>query len=126
MANYSARQLDQSPPVRTMLLGPTATRVLLVIFFSVLLLLYLAQSTQGATRQYEVRTLEDSLTDLQQDRAQLELEATRLQALNAVAPVPKPPEQPTTPPPDPKTIPALQSGDLVPAEKVVTIPREQP
>ncbi len=122
MTNYAAQQLESPPPSRTLTLGPTATRVMLIIFFSVLLLLYLAQSTQGATRQYEVRNLEDSLTSLQQDRTQLELEATRLQALNAVAPVPPPPKDGDTPPSDPKTVPAIQSGDLVPAERVVSLP----
>ena len=80
--NYASNQLGSRSPGRALTLGPSATRVLLVVFFSVLLLLYLAQSTQGATRQYEVRNLEDSLSLLQQDRAQLDLESVRLQALN--------------------------------------------
>lgn len=123
MTDYAAGRLESGSPARVFTLGPTASRVLLIVFFSVLLLLYLAQSTQGATRQYEVRSLEDSLTTLQQDRAQLDLEAVRLQALNAVAPVPSPPEHPTSPPPDPKTVPAIQAGDLTAPEHVVGLPK---
>ena len=120
--NYASNQLGSRSPGRALTLGPSATRVLLVVFFSVLLLLYLAQSTQGATRQYEVRNLEDSLSLLQQDRAQLDLESVRLQALNAIAPVPKPADRSTTPPSDPKTGSAIQAGDLVPADRMVALP----
>lgn len=122
MKNYEAKQLGAGAPARAVTLGPGATRVLMVIFFSVLLLLYLAQSTQGATRQYDVRNLEDTLDSLQQNRAQLELDAVRLQALKAIAPVPTPPEHPTSPAPDPKTVPSIQSGDLVPADRVGVLP----
>ena len=122
MTNYESNQLGSGAPTRAVTLGPAATRVLLVVFFSVLLLLYLAQSTQGATRLYEVRNLEDSLSSLQQDRVQLDLEVVRLRALNAIAPVPTPPENPVTPAPDPKTVPSIQSGDLIPADRMVALP----
>ena len=119
---YASNQLGSRAPGRAFTLGPAATRVLLVVFFSVLLLLYLAQSTQGATRQYEVRNLEDSLSTFQQDRAQLDLEAIRLKALNAIAPVPKPSDRSTPPPSDPKMVPAIQADTLVPADRMVALP----
>jgi len=93
MTSFSTSNL-QSAPGRILTLGPAATKVVLIVVFAMLLLLYLAQSTQSATRQYDVRNLEDTVGSLEEDRAQLELEAVRLQALQAVAPAPVPVTKP--------------------------------
>jgi len=91
----------------------------------VLLLLYLAQSTQGATRQYEVRNLEDSLAQAKQDRQQLDLESVRLQALSTVSPpqpIPLPigSKPPADAKPDDSKKPATPS--LKPAAHIQSIP----
>ena len=85
-SSYQSGQLHQSAQPRLLSLGPTATKVVVLVLFAVLLLLYLAQSTQGATRQYEARSLEDSLSEAKQDRQTLDIEAVRLQSLTTVAP----------------------------------------
>lgn len=85
MTNYHHASLQPSPH-RPLTFGPVATKVVLIVVGAMLLLLYLAQSTESATRQYDVRNLEDTLQDLSHDREQLELEAVRLQALQAIAP----------------------------------------
>lgn len=73
-------------PARPFRLGPAALNVTVFIVFALLLLLYLAQSTQSASRQYDIRKLEDRLSSLQIDREQLELEAIRLESLTTIAP----------------------------------------
>lgn len=128
-----SNDLHQSVPARAFSLGPAAKKVVVVALFAVLLLLYLAQSTQGATRQYEVRSLEDTLSTATQDREALQLESVRLQSLSAVAPVapaatPAPnadqktdqkAQSSTDKPVDPASIPSL-----VPAQHIDTITTE--
>lgn len=111
MTQYHQHETTQSAPARLFALGPAATKVALLAFFAMLLLLYLAQSTQGATRQYEVRNLEEEITTLKQDREQLELESVRLQSLNEV--VPDAPE--TT---ENKEAPKPEGDQLVPAQHI--------
>ena len=114
---FQANQLDQSKPARAISFGPMTTRVVLLAFFAVLLLLYLAQSTQGATRQYEIRSLEDSLSTMQQDRESLQLESVRLQSLNTVMPA-----QPASTKPGEKSTVTPSPDTLAPAQQIVTIP----
>jgi len=69
---------------RVMHIGPVSLRILTIASLSSLLLLYLAQTTQGATKSYEVQSLQAQQEELSQDVGRLELEAQRLQSLGAV------------------------------------------
>lgn len=125
MTNYQSHRINQPAPARLFALGPAATKVALLIFFALLALLYLAQSTQGATRQYDVRTLEEERATLKQDREQLELESVRLQSLKAVVPAAEAepaaatPAEPT-PTPSPTLAPATHLNALPIGRTVVS------
>ena len=117
---FQAAQLDQSKPTRAISFGPMTTKVVLLVFFAVLLLLYLAQSTQGATRQYEIRGLEDNLSTMKQDQETLELESVRLQSLSTVMPAAPIPAAPVNGQKAPAVVPAPDT--LIPAQQIVAIP----
>ncbi len=69
---------------RVMHIGPVSLRVLTIASLSSLLLLYLAQTTQGATKSYEVQSLQATQEELVEDVERLELEAQRLQSLGEI------------------------------------------
>ncbi len=65
-------------------LGPMSLRVLGIASAASLLLFYLAQTTQSATKSYELQTLAARKDELAQEVDRLELEAQRLQSLGAI------------------------------------------
>lgn len=65
-------------------LGPMSLRVLMIASAASLLLFYLAQTTQSATKSYEAQSLEAQRDDLAEEVDRLELEAERLQSLGAI------------------------------------------
>lgn len=65
-------------------LGPISLRVLTIASAASLLLFYLAQTTQSATKSYEVQALSANRDELVQEVDRLELEAQRLQSLGAI------------------------------------------
>lgn len=65
-------------------LGPLSLRVLFIASAASLLLFYLAQTTQSATKSYEVQTLTAHRDELATEVDRLELEAQRLQSLGAI------------------------------------------
>lgn len=65
-------------------LGPVSLRVLTIASMASLLLFYLAQTTQSATKSYEVQALEGKAAELTEEVDRLELEAQRLQSLGAI------------------------------------------
>ncbi|MBI4032860.1 hypothetical protein HY374_04095 [Candidatus Berkelbacteria bacterium] len=69
---------------RLVQIGPVSFRVLTIASLASLLLFYLAQTTQSATKSYEVQSLEQSAQELREDAERLELEAKRLQSLGAI------------------------------------------
>lgn len=65
-------------------LGPMSLRVLGIASAASLLLFYLAQTTQSATKSYELQTLSQHQSELVEETDRLELEAQRLQSLGAI------------------------------------------
>ena len=65
-------------------LGPVSLRVLTIASAASLLLFYLAQTTQSATKSYEVQALGDKKQELTEEVYPLALEAQRLQSLEAI------------------------------------------
>jgi len=78
--NIRNRENTKSP----LILGPKSIKLITIIFFGVLILFYLAQSTQGATKKYEVNSLQTQQDELTTQKEQLEVEAARLQSAQKV------------------------------------------
>jgi len=64
--------------------GPLTLRFITIIIIAALCILYLAQSTQGATQNYELRELEQTKRELEKENERLGVEAVRLQALKDI------------------------------------------
>jgi Tfp pilus assembly protein PilO len=77
--NYRRRTLTSE-----MSIGPLTLRFITVIIIAALCILYLAQSTQGATQNYQLRELEQKKQEMDKENEQLQIEAVRLQALKNV------------------------------------------
>jgi len=77
----SERKRTLAPAIK---LGPTSLRVLGIASAASLLLFYLAQTTQSATKSYELQTLGQRQNELIEETDRLELEAQRLQSLGAI------------------------------------------
>lgn len=69
---------------RSLSIGPVSVKILTIASLASLLLLYLAQTTQGATKSYEVQAMEEDRQELVEDVERLKLEAQRLQALSKI------------------------------------------
>lgn len=69
---------------REITFGPLSLRFITIIIIAALCILYLAQSTQGATKNYELRELEYRQAELEKENERLGVEATRLQALQVI------------------------------------------
>jgi len=77
--NYRSRTVG-----KTVSFGPLTLRFITIIIVALLCILYLAQSTHGATQNYEVRELEQTQNELQKENDRLDVEAVRLEALKNV------------------------------------------
>ena len=66
---------------RSVHIGPLTLRFITLIMFAAVVLFYLAQSTQSATKKYTVREIELQKNDLTKERQRLEVEADRLKSL---------------------------------------------
>lgn len=79
---------------REIVIGPTAIKFITIAIFGILALVYLAQSTSGANRSIKVNDLEDKRAQLQLEKERLEVEQTRLKSLKSIdtisAPAPAP------------------------------------
>lgn len=69
---------------REITFGPLSLRFITVIIIAVLCILYLAQSTRGATKNYALQELQQKQAEVQKENDRLKIEATRLQALSAI------------------------------------------
>jgi len=69
---------------RSLSLGPVSTKVIGVVLVALLALFYLAQSTQSATRNYAIQDLDDRKTELESNKEELTVEATRLKSLQTI------------------------------------------
>lgn len=65
-------------------IGPFSLRVITVVLLAALLLFYLAQSTAGATKAYQIQKLEDLKHQLNLEKERLQIEAIRLKSLNSI------------------------------------------
>lgn len=77
--NLRSRTINSSVSI-----GPLTLRFITVIVIAALCILYLAQSTQGATQNYKVREMEQKQNELEKENERLDVEAVRLQALKNV------------------------------------------
>lgn len=78
----------QSPSKRTkpfVRFGLASTRMVGFIILAILALLYIAQSSQGATKRIEVQSLRANAEELSVENEQLRLEALRLQSLDTIS-----------------------------------------
>ena len=69
---------------REIKVGPLSLQFITVIILAALALLYLAQSTQSASKNYKVRELENRKVMLEQENERLEVESIRLKSLNEI------------------------------------------
>ncbi len=65
--------------------GFVSARFVGLLILAVLALLYIAQSSQGATKRIEVQSLRTKADELVTDEGQLKLEVQRLQSLDSVS-----------------------------------------
>lgn len=63
-------------------LGPVTSTVLVILLLSVLGLIYLTQITKTSTYGYELNDLEGKRLELQSEKADLQVESARLEALS--------------------------------------------
>ncbi|TSC93595.1 MAG: Uncharacterized protein CEN91_195 [Candidatus Berkelbacteria bacterium Licking1014_85] len=71
---------------RTITIGPLTLKFITLLIFAALTLFYLAQSTQSATKKYELRELKLTQEKLETDKQMLESEALRLKSLKTIEP----------------------------------------
>jgi len=64
--------------------GPNAIRFVAMTIIAILAVVYLSQSTAGATRSIKVRDFESQQGDLKLQKERLEAEQTRLSALKQI------------------------------------------
>lgn len=64
--------------------GPNAIRFITLAILAILGVVYLSQSTAGASRSVRIRDLETNKSNLELQKEQLEMEQTRLQSLNQI------------------------------------------
>lgn len=73
------RTIEQSVRI-----GPLSLKFITLLIFAALTLFYLAQSTQSATKKYQLRELQVTQSQLEEDRETLEAEALRLKSLKEI------------------------------------------
>ena len=69
---------------REVKIGPVSLSFVSIIILAALALFYLAESTQSATKNYQVRELEDQKNQLVQEQQRLEVESVRLKSLGEI------------------------------------------
>lgn len=69
---------------REIKIGPLSIQFVVIIILAALALLYLAQSTQSATKNYQIRELEDQKSKIEEENKRLEIETVRLKSLNEI------------------------------------------
>ncbi len=65
-------------------IGPLSIQFIVIIILAAMGLLYLAQSTQGATKNYKLQELAEQKEQELLEKQRLEVEATRLKSLNNI------------------------------------------
>ena len=65
-------------------LGPTSVKVIVLVVLAAFSLFYLSQSSQSATKNYEISDLDQKKKDVNAEAERLEVEANRLKALSII------------------------------------------
>jgi hypothetical protein len=65
-------------------IGPTAIKFISIAIAAVLCIVYLSQSTAGASRSLKIRNIEEQKSNLLLEKERLEAEQTRLKALREI------------------------------------------
>ncbi len=82
---YAARgQNTKSFRTNERVIGPVSNTIILIVLACILGLLYLTQVTKINAYGYKINDLHKQQTELQQEHAELEVAAARLQALSRV------------------------------------------
>ncbi len=61
--------------------GPVAIKFITIVIIALLTIVYLVQSTRGATQQLKLTGIEEHKKELQNERSEIELETIRLKSL---------------------------------------------
>lgn len=69
---------------RSFLIGPNAIKFISMTIVAILAVVYLSQSTAGASQSVKIREIESSKDSLTLERERLEVEQTRLRALKEI------------------------------------------
>lgn len=69
---------------RRFLLGPVSIKLVVIVLLIVFSFFYLSQSSQSATRNYEISDLQDQKDKTEAAKAQLEVDGNRLKALSLI------------------------------------------
>lgn len=70
---------------RELKIGPVSLKFITIALLAVGALFYLAESSQGATQQYQIMQLTDTKQQLEAQGKDLEVEAARLKSLNEIS-----------------------------------------
>lgn len=65
-------------------LGPNSVKVIILVMLAAFSLFYLSQSSQSATKNYEISDLDQQKNDINAEKERLEVEANRLKALSII------------------------------------------
>jgi hypothetical protein len=77
-------RLFETNLTRKMTLGPTSVSFVTVALVTVLSLLYLTQANQASTKSYQIGELQARKEILLKEQQQLQVEASRLQSIQAI------------------------------------------
>jgi len=81
--NWSRNQ-NTTRYVSAVKLGPVAHTILVALMITVLGLIYLTQATQATSYDYESQRIDSQIADLNEQKADLEIENARLTALETI------------------------------------------
>jgi cell division protein FtsL len=65
-------------------LGPNSMKVIILVILAAFSLFYLSQSSQSATKNYQISDLDQQKNDINSEKERLEVEANRLKALSII------------------------------------------
>ncbi len=83
-SNSPNSNLRQKTVNREIKIGPLSIQFIVIIVLAAMALLYLAQSTQSATKNYKLQEVRDQKAQIESETERLEVEATRLKSLSEI------------------------------------------
>lgn len=86
ITNFNSKEegLRQHTIDREIKIGPLSIQFVIIIVLAAMALLYLAQSTQSATKNYKLQELREEKTSFESEKERLEVEAARLKSINEI------------------------------------------